>query len=111
MDMEQYVSVTAALANENRLGIVERLAAQGELCAQDLLAHFNISQPTMSQHIKVLKDSGLIVGRKDGRWQYFHVDTVLFEEFLEYGRVHILNGPAHASAHRKSTHHGGHHRH
>lgn len=56
-----------ALADETRLKIVEMLSC-GELCACDILDSFQITQPTLSYHMKILTESGLVHSRKDGSW-------------------------------------------
>ena len=53
------------LSDPSRLEILDLLSC-GELCACDLLAYFQFSQPTLSHHMKVLKDNNLITSRKDG---------------------------------------------
>jgi ArsR family transcriptional regulator len=66
-----------ALSDTNRLLIVE-LLSRGELCACKILERFNITQPTLSHHMKILCDCGLVIGRKEGKWTYYSLqkDTV-----------------------------------
>ncbi|WP_295261828.1 metalloregulator ArsR/SmtB family transcription factor [Selenomonas sp.] len=61
-----------ALADPNRLAILCALQ-QGEKCACDLLADLRISQPTLSHHMKLLVDSGLVAARKEGRWMHYSI--------------------------------------
>ena len=56
-----------AFADENRIQILE-LLRDGERCACRLLEEMKITQPTLSQHMKILCDSGIGVGRKGGMW-------------------------------------------
>jgi ArsR family transcriptional regulator, arsenate/arsenite/antimonite-responsive transcriptional repressor len=63
-----------ALADPTRLGIVNRLAASGELCVCDLTDSFGLSQPTISHHLRVLRDAGLVEGRKQGTWSYYRLN-------------------------------------
>lgn len=65
----------SALSNQHRTIILHAIAKAGEICAYDLLKTINISQPTMSQHITVLRKAGLVVSRKEGRWKFFRVNT------------------------------------
>ena len=44
------------------------LTESDELCACKILENFNITQPTLSYHMRILTDSGLVVGNKDGSW-------------------------------------------
>ena len=64
--------VFKALSDENRLQIVEMLT-DGELCACRILDRFNITQPTLSHHMKILCASGLVKGRKQGKWTYYSI--------------------------------------
>ncbi len=61
-----------ALGDENRIKILG-LLKQGEKCACKLLEEMNISQPTLSHHMKILCDAGIVVGRKDGKWMHYSI--------------------------------------
>ncbi len=65
--------VFKALADENRLHVVEILAGRGETCACELLDELDVTQPTLSHHMKVLCDCGLVTCRKEGRWCHYTV--------------------------------------
>lgn len=62
-----YVSVFKALSDETRLRIVIKLC-QKEMCAAALLKDFAITQPTLSYHIRILTDCGLVQARREGNW-------------------------------------------
>jgi len=62
-----------ALADPSRRAILESLA-RGEAAVKDLTARFDISQPAISQHLAVLKDAGLVNGRREGRRVYYRVE-------------------------------------
>jgi len=64
------VALFKALDDANRLMIVDMLSC-GELCACKILERFHITQPTLSHHMKILCDCGLVVGRKEGKWTYY----------------------------------------
>jgi ArsR family transcriptional regulator len=70
MDYEKDSAVFRALGEPVRLRILERLA-DGELCACDLLATLEISQSTLSHHMKVLTEAGLVDGRRKGVWVHY----------------------------------------
>ena len=76
-DISAVLDITAlrALADETRLTIISTLASKGELCACKLLDHLNVSQSTLSHHMKVLIDAGLITQRKEGRWSHYQLNT------------------------------------
>jgi len=74
-----------ALSDPNRLMIVDMLSC-GELCACIILEKFQITQPTLSHHMKTLCESGLVNGRKDGKWMYYSLNDeaiLSFRGFLE----------------------------
>ena len=62
-----------ALADPTRVAIVNRLAAAGEVCVCDLNAVFDLSQPTISHHLKVLREAGLVESTRRGTWAYYHL--------------------------------------
>jgi ArsR family transcriptional regulator len=55
-----------ALGHPVRLGIVQRLAREPETCACDFAEVFDVSQPTISQHLRVLREAGLVTTRRRG---------------------------------------------
>jgi len=59
-----------AMADETRLEIIDMLF-DGELCACKILENFNITQPTLSYHMKILIEAGLVDGRRDGPWMRY----------------------------------------
>jgi len=63
-----------AFCDENRLMILEMLQ-NGENCACVLLAKLRISQPTLSHHMKILVDSGIVSARKEGKWTYYSISA------------------------------------
>jgi len=65
----------AALADPARLRVLSLLAsaAAGEVCACDLVEPVGKSQPTVSHHLKVLTEAGLVVGDKRGRWVWYRI--------------------------------------
>ncbi|MCL2774857.1 MAG: metalloregulator ArsR/SmtB family transcription factor [Oscillospiraceae bacterium] len=64
--------VFKAFCDENRLMILEMLQ-NGEKCACVLLEKMNIVQSTLSHHMKILVDSGIVSARKDGKWTYYSI--------------------------------------
>ena len=61
-----------ALCDENRVKIL-KLLRSGEKCACHLNEKINVTQPTMSHHMKVLCDSGIVAGRKEGKWMHYSI--------------------------------------
>ena len=65
--------VFKAFCDERRIEIL-KLLLSGEKCACKLLEELNIGQSTLSHHMRILCDSGVVVGRKDGKWTYYSID-------------------------------------
>jgi len=61
------VRVMRALSDPGRIKII-KLLGQGELCVCELTALLGLAQPTVSKHLRVLEDAGLVSFRKDGSW-------------------------------------------
>lgn len=76
------VELFHALSDETRLEIVEMLRS-GERCVCDLTDAMDAAQSRLSFHLKVLKDAGIVRGRKDGRWVHYELDREAFEEIEE----------------------------
>ena len=72
-----------ALSDPNRVMIVDMLSC-GELCACKILEKFNITQPTLSHHMKILCDCGLVVGRKDGKWMHYSLNAETAFDFRAF---------------------------
>jgi len=62
-----------ALADPTRVAIVNRLASCDECCVCDLNDAFDLSQPTISHHLKVLRDAGLVESSRRGTWAYYRL--------------------------------------
>lgn len=69
----KHAEIFKALGDPNRLKILNMLC-KGELCACMILEKFNISQPTLSHHMKILCDCGIVNKRRDGKWIYYSVN-------------------------------------
>lgn len=65
------IRMLQALAEPTRLTIVRQLALQGEICACDFTSCCQVGQPTVSHHLKVLRDAGLIAGQRRGSWIWY----------------------------------------
>lgn len=76
-----------ALCDENRIKIVEMLI-DGELCAADILKELEVTQPTLSHHMKTLCDAGLVEYRKSGKWVYYRISKTACQIICEWlGRL------------------------
>jgi ArsR family transcriptional regulator len=62
-----------ALADPTRVAIVNRLASTDECCVCDLTGAFDLSQPTISHHLKLLREAGLVEASRRGTWAYYRL--------------------------------------
>jgi ArsR family transcriptional regulator len=62
-----------ALADPTRVAIVNRLAATEECCVCDLTGAFELSQPTISHHLRLLREAGLVEASRRGTWAYYRL--------------------------------------
>ena len=62
-----------ALGDPTRVAIVNRLAAADEVCVCDFVAALDLAQPTISHHLKVLRDARLVEASRRGTWAYYRL--------------------------------------
>jgi ArsR family transcriptional regulator, arsenate/arsenite/antimonite-responsive transcriptional repressor len=65
------VRLLQALADPTRLAIVRQLADEGTACVCDLTVCCDLSQPTVSHHLRVLRDAGIVEYERRGTWAYY----------------------------------------
>ena len=70
--MRDLMQITKALADENRIRVLLALR-EGELCACQITELFGLAPSTMSKHMSILYQAGLVDSRKEGRWIYFRL--------------------------------------
>ena len=68
--------ICKALGDSNRLQIIQMLS-DGEKCGCKLLEAFEITQPTLSHHMKILCECGLVNDRKEGKWHYYSLNNAV----------------------------------
>lgn len=81
--MKDIVKIFKALGDDNRLKILHIIGSQ-EVCACKLLEFLDIGQPTLSHHMKILCDSGIINARKDGKWTHYKINKDILENITNY---------------------------
>lgn len=69
---EERAKIFKALCDEKRQKIIE-LLKNGEQCACVLLEQLDMPQSTLSYHMKILCESGIVEGRDEGKWTYYHI--------------------------------------
>ncbi len=83
--LNEQVKLLAALADPTRLRIVEMLSGACEaICVCDITTQFELGQPTISHHLKVLRDANLVSWEKRGLWVYYSLNRDVFGEVASY---------------------------
>jgi ArsR family transcriptional regulator, arsenate/arsenite/antimonite-responsive transcriptional repressor len=72
-EAEELAERFRALADPTRVAIVNRLSGADELCVCDLTAAFDLSQPTVSHHLRILRDVGLVRATRRGTWAFYRL--------------------------------------
>lgn len=81
-DLEN-TKVFKALGDVKRAMIVDMLSC-GELCACQILEKFEMSQSTLSHHMKLLCESGIVKSREEGKWTYYSLDAEVIERTKQF---------------------------
>ena len=79
VDVARAAQLFHALSDETRLEILEKLR-RGEQCVCDLQDGLDAAQSRLSFHLRVLKEAGLVIDRKEGRWSYYSIEPEAFAE-------------------------------
>lgn len=83
MDVLEVAAICKALGDANRLQIIQMLS-DGEKCGCKLLEAFEITQPTLSHHMKILCNCRLVNDRKDGKWHHYSLNCETLGEFKKH---------------------------
>lgn len=86
MEREEVALIAKALSDANRIKIIEMLV-DGEKCGCEILEKLEVSQPTLSHHMKILTECNLLYSRKNGKWQLYSINAEKFREFKQYIRM------------------------
>jgi len=84
LTLRRLKGVFSGLADETRLKILKLLAGE-ELCACELMAALDLTQPTTSHHLGILERSGLAVSRREGKWVFYRLADPKVESLLAKG--------------------------
>lgn len=92
MNMEQFSAIAQALGNVHRARIVEFLSC-GPLCACELQPFFGFTQPTLSNHMRVLRQAGVVLAEQLGKMQIYSLNLPLLDAYTAFA-----NGLFHGDA-------------
>jgi ArsR family transcriptional regulator, arsenate/arsenite/antimonite-responsive transcriptional repressor len=82
---ERMAQVAKALGDPIRMQLVDVLRQHaGEVCVCELVPLFELSQPTVSHHLKVLRDAGIVGSERRGLWAYYYVNPEALEELSRW---------------------------
>ncbi|MBN1507919.1 MAG: winged helix-turn-helix transcriptional regulator [Sedimentisphaerales bacterium] len=94
--MRTMVNITKALADGNRLRVLMALRG-GELCVCQIVAMLRLAPSTVSKHMYLLRQAGLVEGRKDGRWVYYRLAGTgadeAAREAVRWAQRHLADDP------------------
>ena len=83
MNQLQVASICKALSDSNRVQIAQMLS-KDELCGCRILDSLAITQPTLSHHMKILCECGLVVARKAGKWSHYSLNGEALLDFKAF---------------------------
>jgi ArsR family transcriptional regulator len=86
------VRLLAALADPIRLDIVRELAGSAEVCACDFTEGCGVSQPTVSHHLKVLREAGVVTSERRGSWVYYRIAPDVIDRLSAIARSLVPGG-------------------
>ncbi|KXG76146.1 ArsR/SmtB family transcription factor [Thermotalea metallivorans] len=89
--MKEQIEIFKALSDENRIKILKMLSCR-ELCACDIQQNLDLTQPTISHHMKVLQQTGLIQWEKRGKWIFYRINQKKVEGL--YGFIKEITNPS-----------------
>lgn len=87
-----FVLLFKALADETRLKIVDMLSC-GELCACGILKNLSIAQPTLSYHMKILTECGIVQSDRRGAWMHYTLNGETIKKISGYWNIITSNNP------------------
>ena len=83
MELSLISLICKALSDPNRLRIIQLLTC-GEQCGCELLEQMQITQPTLSHHMKMLEDCSLVSSRRKGKWNHYSLNSDQWAAFRDY---------------------------
>lgn len=87
--MKKFIAVTRALSDPNRVKIVKMLQHK-MMCVCEIQAALQIAQPTVSKHLKVLENAGLVTFQKDGVWVNYHLTKISIKHRIDFFLLLVL---------------------
>ncbi len=89
--MEKTLKQIKALADSNRFRVVMALSKHGELCVCQMTELLQVSTPTVSRHMSVLQNAGLVESRKDARWVHYRLSEEFPDALLNWAKSSVTD--------------------
>jgi DNA-binding transcriptional ArsR family regulator len=86
------IRLLAALADPTRLAIVRQLATEAETCACDFTSCCDVGQPTVSHHLRVLREAGIVSAERRGQWIFYRLERSVSERLGVLARDLVPGG-------------------
>ena len=83
MNERQLLKIAKALSDRTRLRLLREIAASGEISCGELANRFPVAQPTVSHHLKVLEEVGLVAARREGQFNYYRAVAARLDAFRD----------------------------
>ncbi|MGD9552403.1 MAG: ArsR/SmtB family transcription factor [Candidatus Caldatribacteriota bacterium] len=104
--MVELINILKALSDETRYQLVN-LLLKHDLCVGALATRLNISESAVSQHLKILRDAGIVKGEKRGYYTHYYVDRKVLKEaadqIIQLSQVIAINQNAHHDCPKKDN--------
>jgi len=91
LEISRLERLFSGLGDKTRLKIVKLLSRE-ELCACEVMAAFDLTQPTASHHLGILERSGLVASRREGKWVFYSIADAKVETLLTKGSQLVKGG-------------------
>lgn len=82
LSTDDFLRIAKALADARRFAILERIAERGDAACHQLCSEFPVSQPTMSHHLRLLSDAGIIEMRRDGQYAHYRLRADVMRAYV-----------------------------
>jgi ArsR family transcriptional regulator, arsenate/arsenite/antimonite-responsive transcriptional repressor len=90
--LDPEVRLLAALADPTRLAIVRQLASETETCACDFTSCCDVGQPTVSHHLRILREAGVVTSERRGQWIFYRLEPSTSERLAALARSFVPGG-------------------
>lgn len=80
----EFINLLKVINDQTRLSIIKIIHSSNSICACKILEELNITQGTLSHHMKVLVENGLVACKKDGKWCHYKLNKAKIDQIISY---------------------------